>query len=240
VTYRERREARAERLRGWADKREAVAAATFKSHEVYRGDTAFNTQPGRIPERTRVNAQADRAFKSLRKAEGMSARADNIEAQAAGAIYSDDPDAIPALRERLTRLEAERDRIKAYNASCRRGARDLALLDEGQRLTLEQCAKFASYSLGKDGQMPGYALTNLSGNITRNRQRLERLEREAPTACQVCGAEVGDHAGEGPAGPTAIELPGDPGVPTVALVMPEEFLRLALVDSLAEQLDLLA
>lgn len=42
MTYRERRERRAERLRGWADTRQARAAATFAAHEVYRGDVAFN------------------------------------------------------------------------------------------------------------------------------------------------------------------------------------------------------
>lgn len=68
ATYRERREARAERLRGFAEKREATAAATFKSHEQYRGDHAFNTQPGHIPERARVIAREDRAHESLQKA----------------------------------------------------------------------------------------------------------------------------------------------------------------------------
>lgn len=58
MTYRERREARAERLRGWAEKREKAAEATFKSHEIFRGDHAFNTQPGHIPERARVNREA--------------------------------------------------------------------------------------------------------------------------------------------------------------------------------------
>jgi hypothetical protein len=175
MTYRERREARAERLRGWAGKREAAAAATFKSHEVYRGDTAFNTQPGRIPERDRVNAQADRAFQSLRKAEGMTNRAENIEGQLDHAIYSDDPDAIEALKVRIAGLEAERDRIKAYNASCRKGARDTSLLDENQQANLASIARVCPYQLGKNGAYPSYATANLSGNISRNSQRLERM-----------------------------------------------------------------
>ena len=59
MTYRERRERRAERLRGWAEARQARAAATFAAHEVYRSDYAFNTQPGHIPERARVIARED-------------------------------------------------------------------------------------------------------------------------------------------------------------------------------------
>jgi hypothetical protein len=35
------------------------------------------------------------------------------------------------------------------------------------------------YQLGKNGAMPAYALSNLSGNIKRNRDRLEQLRRQA-------------------------------------------------------------
>lgn len=176
MTYRERRERRAERLREWAAKREVRAAETFASHEVYRGDVAFNTQPGHIPQRARVIAQTERAVQSLRKADSMVSRADNIEAQLAGAIYSDDPNAVPALEERLARLEAERDRIKAYNASCRKGSPDLSLLDERQQRDLASALRFSADFMGRrGGQFPPYHLANLNGNIKRNRDRLERL-----------------------------------------------------------------
>ncbi len=104
-TYRERREAKVERLGGWAGKRETAAAQTLQSLERYTGDYAFNTQPGSFPLRRRVIRQEDRAFESLRKAQGMRSRAAGIQSQLAGAIYSDDPDAIPAL-ERQGRADA--------------------------------------------------------------------------------------------------------------------------------------
>jgi Domain of unknown function (DUF3560) len=177
MTYRERRERRAERLRGWADQRQARAAAVFQAHEVYRGDTAFNTQPGHIPLRARVIAREDRAFESLHKAQGMAARADGIESQLAGAIYSDDPDAVEQLRARIARLEAERDRIKAYNVSCRRGQPDESLLDEAQRASLASVRRYSPYQLGKGGAFPAYALSNLNGNLKRQRDRLADLKR---------------------------------------------------------------
>ncbi|MHB8394623.1 MAG: DUF3560 domain-containing protein, partial [Candidatus Dormibacteria bacterium] len=136
TTYRERREAKADRLRRWAEKRETAAGAVLAAHEIYRGDVAFNTQPGRIPLRSRVIAQDARAFESLQKAASMTSRADGIESQLEGAIYSDDPDAIEQLRARIADLEAERDRIKAFNATCRKNAPDLTLLDEAQRRQL--------------------------------------------------------------------------------------------------------
>lgn len=189
MTYRERREARAERLRGWAEKREQAAGAALAAHEIYRGDTAFNTQPGRIPLRSRVIAQDERAFASLQKARSMAGRADGIESQLAGAIYSDDPDAIEQLRARLASLEAERDRVKAYNATCRKGARDISILDEKQQREILGLVRMGSVFLGKDGAFPGYHLTNLSGNIARNRARLEQLKRRAQQELVTGGAD---------------------------------------------------
>ena len=108
-----------------------------------------------------------------------SARADSIEAAAAHAIYSDDDDAIPRLRERIAGWEAERARIKAYNASCRKGARNVELLDEKQQAELASSARVAPYQLRDNGAAPAYWSANLSGNIGRQRKRLEQLERRA-------------------------------------------------------------
>jgi hypothetical protein len=179
TTYRERRLAKAERLRGWAAKREATATAQLESQPEMRHDWAFITQPGHIPERARMNARDGRAYESLAKAESMASRADGIEAAADGAIYSDDPDAIEALEARIAGLEAERDRIKAYNASCRKGARDVSLLDEKQQKDLASVAKHAPYQLRDNGAAPAYWASNLSGNIGRQRKRLAQLRAEA-------------------------------------------------------------
>jgi len=178
MTYRERRLRKAERLRGWAEKRQQAAEEALESQPELRGDWAFITQPGHIPARERMNARDDRALESLRKAEGMASRADGIEAAAAGAIYSDDPDAIEALEARIAGLEAERDRIKAYNASCRKGQRDTSLLDERQQAQLASTAQHASYQIRENGAAPAYWAANLSGNINRQKKRLEALKRK--------------------------------------------------------------
>jgi hypothetical protein len=189
VTYRERREARAERLRGWAGTRQERAASTLASHEKYRGDHAFNFQPGHIPERARVIAREDRAFESLRKAASMESRASGIESQLERSIYSDDPDAIPALEARLAVLEAQRDEIKTFNAAARRikpvgdPAQVAALVETlspaGRREYLGMRKSWGSVYFGKTDQFPPYHLSNLSGNIKRNRDRLEQLQRRA-------------------------------------------------------------
>ena len=179
-TYRERRMAKAERLRGWADKREKDAAAVFKAGEPQTRDWAFITQPGHIPERARIIAREDRAHESMAKAREMARRADGIEAAAANAIYSDDEDAADRLAEKIAGLEAERDRIKAYNASARKAAKtggvgDESLLTEKLRRDLASLRAHAPYQLRPGDALPAYKLSNLSGNIARLRKRLDQL-----------------------------------------------------------------
>lgn len=191
MTYRERRERRAERLREWAETRERDANAVFRDHERYRGDHAFNFQPGHIPERERVIAREERAFASSAKAREMASRADEIERQAAGAIYDDDPDAVERLQAKLAELEARRESIKTANAEYRKAHR--AELKEMTAYMRDNALPFRSYQL-----------TNLTGTIARTRQRLERLQREKvqgprdrmitarfASSCADCGAELG-------------------------------------------------
>lgn len=169
MTYRERREARADRLQEWAGKREERAAAVFKAGEPYTSDYAFNTQPGHIPFRAKLIAREDRAHESLAKAEAMRSRASGIESQLANSIYDDDPDAIAQLRERIARLEAERDAAKAVNAAYRKTHKaELAAID-------------SPFLRNQAMPYPSYHFQNLSGNLTRQRQRLARLEREQDT-----------------------------------------------------------
>lgn len=190
MTYRERRERRAERLREYAAKREHAAAAVHQSHERFRGDHAFNFQPGHIPLRAKVNRQAEAAFASEAKARDMSSRADEIERQVDNAIYSDDPDAIERLEEKIAGLEAEREQIKQANAAYRREHR-------------AELKGMSAYERSQAVPFPSYVLQNLGGNLTRCKQRLARLQREkvsGPTdriitarftsECELCGATL--------------------------------------------------
>lgn len=194
-TYRDRREQRAEKLREWADKRESKARAAFAIVNHFRGDHAFNTQPGHIPERARIIRKEDRAVADLRRAESMNSRADTIEGQVEQAIYSDDSDAVVQLRARIDTLEAERARIKACNAAIRKhGLPRLLAADPPFVLTPEErrelltLMQITPYHKVESKGFPAYALTNLGGNITRNRQRLERLEVDARARAKVRAA----------------------------------------------------
>lgn len=189
MTYRERREARAERLRGWAEKRRQKAAAVATLSDKFRGDYAFNTQPGHIPQRARLIAQEDRAFASLNKAHEMASRADEIERQADRAIYSDDHDAIEKLEARIADLEAQRDRVKLINAQIRKGpgyeARIVPPMTDRERQTLLDVARFQPFYDPQHKGFPPYHLQNLGGNITRQRQRLAQLRAVAEQRARV-------------------------------------------------------
>lgn len=185
TTYCERREARADRLRDWAGKREAKAESDYEQAARMADAIPFG-QPiliGHHSEgrdrryRDRIGSAMDRSVESQRKADSMNSRAATIEAQLAGSIYSDDEDAVERLQERIAGLEAERDQIKAYNATCRKGSPDTSLLTEQDKKCLLSVLKYTPYQ-SKGGAFPSYHLSNLTGNITRNRKRLEQLLRE--------------------------------------------------------------
>lgn len=170
-TYRERREARAARLREQAERKDAQAAAARQAERQIL-DRIPPGQPilvGHHSEKRhrRDLARADSLMrKSLDTGDAARARADEIERQADAAIYDDDPDALDRLRDKLAACEARRERMKQANAAYRREHRD-----ELQAMT--------AYERGQAVPFPSYALSNLGGVISSTRQRIARLERIA-------------------------------------------------------------
>lgn len=194
-TYRERRLRKAEKLREWSEKREAKSAASFETADRMASVIPFG-QPilvGHHSEkrdrryRDRIGRNMDAGLEHARKAEDMASRADGIEKAAGRAIYSDDPDALEALRERVAGLEAERAAMKERNAAYRKEHK-------------AELASMTAYERSQAVPHPSYEVQNLAGNIKRNRDRLARLELEAergPTfrvitaryagECEECG-----------------------------------------------------
>ena len=99
-----------------------------------------------------------------RKAKTFRSRADNIQSALDHAIYSDDENALEALAERITKLEAQRDTIKAKNAEYRK-----AHTAELKALTF--------YGRDQVLPFPSWRLTNLTADIARNRKRLAQLTK---------------------------------------------------------------
>lgn len=173
TTYRERRLAKAERLRGYAENREAKQGALNEAARADEGATGIPFgQPilvGHHSEgrhRRRI-AQIDRAMgaavENSQKAAAMASRADSIEAAAERAIYDDDPDAIERLREKIAGLEAQRETMKTRNAEFRKANR-------------EELKGMSAYERGQAVPFPSYVLSNLGGVLSTSRKRLARLE----------------------------------------------------------------
>jgi hypothetical protein len=188
MTYRERRERRVERLQEWAGKREAKSAAAFEGADRIASQIPFgqpilighHSQRHAENDRDRIDSGMQRGLEHSRKAEEFTNKAENIESALARSIYSDDPDAIEALQARIAGLEAERDRIKAFNVTARKGQPDESLLTEQERASLESERRFSGgYVERRRGQFPAYHLANLNGNISRNRERLAALQAKS-------------------------------------------------------------
>jgi hypothetical protein len=185
-TYRERREARAKRLHEWADKREgraeqAAASVDALANLIPPGQPILlghHSQRRSERDRDRIARGTRSSIEHTDKAREFQRRADNIEAAAEHAIYSDDPDAVARLRERIAALEQERDTIKAYNAACRKGTANPATLPDKLARELAGNIRVWGDSQCAGGRFPSYTLRNLSASITRNRQRLAKLTRE--------------------------------------------------------------
>jgi hypothetical protein len=198
TTYRERRLAKADRLRGWADGREIKADQAHHADDQLRALIPFgqpilaghHSQRRAERDRDRMIAHAEQGFEHANKAASMRSRADHIEAAADRAIYSDDPDAVEKLTAKIAALEAQREQVKAANAAYRKEHRA-----ELKTMTAYERDQAQPYS--------GYVLTNLSGNISRQRKRLEQLQREQVSgpvdriitarfagACADCGAAL--------------------------------------------------
>lgn len=198
MTYRERRLRKAERLREWAEKRKTRSAAAFKTAATIADGIPMG-QPILVGHHSEKRHRADiaridngmrKGIEHEHKAADMTSRAANIEAAADDAIYSDDPDAIEQLRERVEALEARRQRMKAENAAYRKGDPAYAAL---MGISVEAAAHVRAeiakgYSWCQQPH-PAYSLQNLGGNISRQRKRIEKLERQAKAEQSDCAIE---------------------------------------------------
>lgn len=206
MTYRDRREARAERLDEWAAKREAKSLQAANAADRIADAIPFG-QPILIGHHSeaahrrdieRMHSGMDKAVEHERKAESMSARADGIRSQLANAIYSDDADAIPALEARIAKLEAERETYKAANASYRKAHK-------------AELAAMTPYERGQAVPYPSYAITNVGANIRRNVERLEllKIDAERVARAEAAGGREVRHLKNGYCVVTFVEKPAD-------------------------------
>lgn len=170
-TTRERRMAKAEQLRIWAESRDAKADSAYAGVQAVTDRIPFgqpilvghHSERGARADQRRIESGMDRFCEHNAKAREMRSRADNIEAQAAAAIYSDDSDAVERLRAKVAKLEAQRDAMKRRNSEFKKAH------------AVELKAEPSSFLRNRMLPFPSYAITNIGAEIRRNTKRLEEL-----------------------------------------------------------------
>lgn len=187
--YERRHAAKVERFQGYADNAQKRANAASRSARAATEGIPFgqpilvghHSERGHRAALRKQNRRYERARDEQDRADHWNHRAAIVEKD--HNIHREDPAARVKLEAKIAALEAERDRIKAYNASCRHSARDLSLLDDQQRENIESVARHQPSQMGKGGGFPGYALSNLNGNLRRYKERLDALIR--PEGCST-------------------------------------------------------
>lgn len=198
MTRRERLERKAERRRDWAagrtSKAQALQSATPDS---LRHDWAFITQPGHIPERARMIRRDDKAHEHRAMAVNHESKAEGIDRQLRTSIFSDDPDAMEALADKVKALEAQRATIKTINAAWRKAGKPKADDATGWAKVAELVGNAIASSTITDarcnqardfldrGPFPAYVLQNLGGNIKRCRDRIEQVKRQQQQSAEA-------------------------------------------------------
>jgi len=120
--------------------------------------------------------EASRAASQAKWAAGNSGRA----------ITADDPEAVVALKDKLSKLENEREQIKAVNKAFRKGGWKAVGEIIGEERAARCEARLPDY---EKKPFPAYVLQNLGANIRRVKGRIEELQvaEERPEAEPVEG-----------------------------------------------------
>ncbi len=181
--YETRRQARVERLRARAEKvRSAGMVAHAKAEAI--AERFWMGQPILVGHHSEKKARRDqqrmhdamgKSVAAVRIAEALERRANSADANYA--ISSDDPNALQKLREKLTRLEEEREACKELNLVHRKGGWKAVAEVVGDE-EAKKLIKRAGYG-GHDKPYPPYSLTNLGAEIRRVAKRIEDLEKLA-------------------------------------------------------------
>jgi len=192
MTRRERLEKQLDKRIDWAGKAEVRSERGFNSARRIADGIPFG-QPILVGHHSERHARRDQArihsgmrkgVEEAQKSEHHTSKAAGIERQLERSVFSDDEDAIEQLQARIAEREAERDRIKRYNANCRKAAKvggkgDKSILSDSQQRDIETTARVCPYQVGAGGAFPSYALSGLSGRIKADRDRIEHIRRMA-------------------------------------------------------------
>lgn len=203
MSRRDRLERRLQKRKEWAEKAEARSAAGFeRAREILApippGQPILVGHHSEKRHRRALDRHDNamrRSCEEAAKAKHHDSKADGLERQLDRSIFSDDQDAIAELEARIAERERDRDVMKATNAAWRKAGRPAADNAEGWAKMAallgrppEELQKvrvdFARFHW-HNAPFPQYALTNLGGNIRRDRERIDEIKRRAEKQARV-------------------------------------------------------
>lgn len=186
--YAAKREARYNRLIAAAKKAESESTAAWNQARSMADVIPFG-QPiliGHHSERrdrnyrARIESKHRKGYELHQRAEELRSRAE--AAQNNNAIYTDNPEAINLLADKVAILEAEQAEIKRINTALRKGADFNTLeMSERHRADLLTTARVQAYYQPLTRGFPPYALSNLSAQIRAAKKRAAQVEKQQAT-----------------------------------------------------------
>ena len=147
----------------------------------------------------RIDGAFETSFKEQKKADYYRDKAES--AQNNKSIFSDDPDAVQKLKNKIELLEQSQTKMKSINKEFRKHKSDLSKVDLSkvdldQNMLREIKSNMQSWH---KVPFPTYSLSNNNANIRRLKQRLKRLERMAsdtPTETEKNGVKIVENVQE--------------------------------------------
>ena len=210
MTRRERLEAKLEKRREWAAKRDAdgrrrIDAAIDMTSGIPMGQPILvgHHSEGRHRALLKRSDNAMRAgCESMAMAKHHEQRADGLETQLETSIFSDDENAVEALEAKVRELEAEAAGIKADNAILRKlkltpetvtdAAMEAAGVSGETRKEIALLIRIGcAWQMGAFCRIPAYKSSNLATNTRRYRQRIEDVKRRQAKAEAAAASEDG-------------------------------------------------
>lgn len=194
MTRRERLESKLERRLDWAESRKQKAVKHFAVAQRICNGIPFgqpilvghHSEKHHRADMNRIDSNMHNGCESEKMASYHEQKADGLDRQLKTSIFSDDENAIEALQEKITNLEAEKNRMKALNSLIRKEIKT-GLTDgwltrinatEPEKIQLLHNVKYGNFNGTASPLYPAYSLTNLSGRIRQAKQRIEEIQRQ--------------------------------------------------------------
>lgn len=186
MTRRERKESKLQKRLKWQKSREQKAKQELQagddiSKHIPLGQpilTGHHSEKRHRKDLKKITNHTKKAVEHREMAKLHKDKANNLKRQLDTTIFSDDPDAVLQLKEKIARLTKNRDRMKLINKAIRalqkgkKWPEDLILSTEEKKVLDANNQAWGKYIF------PGYMLTNIGQRIQHAERRLEELQEE--------------------------------------------------------------